>query len=201
MTETTLNITLSSGETTSISAVTLFRQRPLAEARYYAASAAKALGASGPMLGVMGTPNMGFAAELGALTLLSGFAAVIARNAATEHTKKAKECYLEAQASAQMFAIRAVKWIDRPDPSQWLAEGESEDQLMDMSNMTKEEKKEFVAQHGLEHLWGMSDRINVKIPVRYTHDGGEFILVESSEGPQHIRWSSVARFRKVEIAN
>jgi hypothetical protein len=120
-----MRIMLSSGTWIHVDKVKLYATAKVTEIATLQAQAAKALGPSGGMVGVFGSPSIALAGEAAALSLVSGFLASVAQKQGVETLRKAQRLYQDMlMRSGRFFDVQGISGITLPKPGAWFADHE-----------------------------------------------------------------------------
>ncbi|MER9170894.1 hypothetical protein NKI12_26780 [Mesorhizobium australicum] len=120
-----MRIMLSSGTWIHVDRIKLYDAAKVTEIATLQAQAAKALGPSGGMVGVFGSPSVTLAAEAATLSLISGFIASVTQKQGVEALRKAQGLYQEMlMRSGRFFDVQCISGIRLPKPGAWFADHE-----------------------------------------------------------------------------
>lgn len=190
-------ITLASGRSIKIQRIQLVDEVPLMEAAQIRAEAHKALG-SGGGLGVLGSPLSGaFYLEVAAVGLLSKMLAGSGQKAAADLLGKSNDRMAAAMQTARMFKTSEIRALQSAEPAHWVGMGDKRPQKHDLSAMSEGQKSAFFVEHGIPYQAG--GKVQVNVPARFVHPGGDFVLIESDDMQQYIRWSAVESYQLAKL--
>jgi hypothetical protein len=121
---------LSSGAWIEIEQVKLYDSRRVGEISSLRARAAKALGGSGHIVGVVGAPSWTLAAEATALSLVTGFLQGAIQKQAAEALRRAQVLYEDLlERSGRYFEMATVRKIRVPHPLAWSATADGQEHI------------------------------------------------------------------------
>jgi hypothetical protein len=173
---------LTSGQTIKIRKIQLFEEERVNEISLLRAKAMKGLGGVSTGIGFWGSPSwaLGGAAALG---IVEGFLSNAARKQALELIQIAIVKANEMALLSQYFDPSDVINSESPYPQTWHA---SSDSIVHTANMGWGERSALLS----KYQKAKSDIVDGKItvPLRYVHDGDDFVNIETDVGRMSIRW-------------
>lgn len=190
-------VTMSSGKCIVLRKIRLYKEVNIISVAKLRSDASRILGPNGMMVGAIGTPSFGLAAEAAAISFVSGILAQAAKNNAINLLKNAQKLYLKLKSDGLLFDVEKIYNISEPNLGLWSAFSGEEVQEVDTSIMSKDEKDEFCNKYNIKLGWGDSHIVDAKMPIKYIHDGDEFVYGVSDDGNVCIRWSMVESYKLI----
>lgn len=194
-------VILASGQSLRLRKILLYDEDAVTEIVTLRAQAAKGLGSSGLGLGVIGAPSLGFAAEVGAMALLSGMLANAAQKVALEQLKAAQSKYEALHSQSEYFEAIAIKNAHVPNPSTWYAHQGLTQKRFDLGKMSRSQIDIFLKENNRTKRDLEGWTVLVDIPKRYVHNGDEFLNVMTDVGVMSIKWNHVAAYFPAQQGN
>lgn len=185
---------LTSGQSLKCAGIVLYPEADVIEIADLRSKAAQSLGATGAGLGVIGAPNLQFAATALAVGFLNKMAANAAQKAGLDALGAANSKQLALRRKGRVFGPGAIEDLDVPDPSAWWALGEMEERRVLVNLMSGSERSQFLARHGKTRHDIVGGFVTINERPRYIHAPGEFVKVVTEVGEMLIRWAAVAAF-------
>ncbi len=186
--------TMVSGQKLRLHKIRLFDEPSMIEVMKLRAQAAQVLGSSAGMIGVFGTPSLTLAAEAVALGFVSGILNQVAKKAALENLKKAQSVVDRMRNSFVLFDTEEIENLEMPSPGTWCAVKGTRSQTVNINEIPKDEADEFCRVHNIKRGWGDPTEHTVSVPLRYVHDGDDFVFAITDEGGVSFRWSQVESY-------
>jgi hypothetical protein len=184
---------LSSGQTLKIHGVTLYPTEIIAVIGGLRAEAASKMGGVSSGIGFIGSPTWAIGAGA-ALGILEGMASDVAR-------KSGIKMYAEADRQAEalysqglLFRMRDIDRSDRPLPASWSATALVDDYI-NIGSASRKQREALLTHHKQTEVDIVDGYL---LPIKrqrlFSHNGDEFLNVDTDFGLINICWSSVVGY-------
>lgn len=177
---------LSSGQTLKVSGIMLYPSDDLAEVSQLKSKAAVKLGGVSTGIGFIGSPTWAVGAGV-ALGFLERIASDAAQKAGLELLARAERAMNAILLRGVVFPCSDIERIEQPNPNMWSIQYTPavlpEHKPVDLNAMSRRERSIY--------LTGEQGASAGNHPMTYSHNGDDFISVETEFGIANIRWSGV----------
>jgi hypothetical protein len=184
---------LASGQTLKIHGVTLYPTESIAILSGLRSEAASKMGGISTGIGFLGSPTwaIGAGAVLG---VLEGMASNAARKNGLKMFAEADRQTDALYAQGLLFRMRDVANSDRPLPASWSSTTLVDD-YQSIGPLSRKQRDAVLSQNKLTEADLVDGHLMpVKRTRLYSHNGDEFLSVDTEFGLINIRWSSVVGY-------
>ena len=184
---------LASGQTFKIHGVTLYPTESIAIISGLKAEAASKMGGVSTGIGFIGSPTwaIGAGAVLG---VLEGMASDAARKSGLKMLAEADRQTDALYAQGLLFRMRDVTSSDKPQPALWLATALVDD-YQSIGHLPRKQRDAVLSQNRRTEADLVDGHLMpIKRQRLYSHNGDEFLAVDTDFGLINIRWSSVVGY-------
>lgn len=184
---------LSSGQTLKIHGVTLYPTDSIAAISGLRSEAAAKMGGVSTGIGFLGSPTwaIGAGAVLG---VLEGMASDAARKNGLRMFAEADRQTNALYAQGLLFRMRDVANSDRPLPGSWSSNALVDD-YESIAPLSRKQQEAVLSQNRLTQADLVDGHLMpIKRQRLYSHNGDEFLAVDTDFGLINIRWSSVVGY-------
>jgi hypothetical protein len=171
-----VQLVLLSGQILKVRGIELYPAEELAKIAAMRAEAMQKLGGVSTGVGFIGSPGWVIGASA-ALGFLESALSDSIKKAALRQLAQAEELSATARSLGQLFQIKSIKQIERPNPGSWTAH-------------TVESKRVL---HKVT-LFGKENYRDIDITTTFVHNGDDFLGVETENSFVNVRWSSVVGY-------
>lgn len=187
---------LTSGQSVHIDEIALYDELAMKEILGLRAQAAAAFAKAGApaSMGVLGVPSLAFAAEAGALMLVSGLIGKANFQSGLQLSNAAQQKFMELSSAPKWFVVTSIRNMASPYPASWFAEDGSHEELISLVQLNRDEREDFLKRYGKTKTDIWDNHIRVRMPVRYVHNADEFVGVRSEGHLMNVRWPQVASY-------
>ncbi|WP_144441425.1 hypothetical protein [Bradyrhizobium sp. CCGE-LA001] len=184
---------LSSGQSLKIYGVTLYPTEAIAVISGLRSEAASKMGGVSTGIGFIGSPTWAIGAGA-ALGFLESVASDAARKNGLKMFAEADRQTDALLAQGLLFRMKDVTNSDRPLPASWSSTALVDD-LQTIAPLSLKQQADVLSQNGLTRAELVDGHLMpIKRQRLYSHNGDEFLAVDTEFGLINIRWSSVVGY-------
>lgn len=148
-------------------------------------------------IGFWGSPGW----VLGGVALLSAYESIVSNSRTKKGIAKLKEASKSFELLREKgiyFGVSKIDNINKPNPAEWNAIGETTELSLEWGNMGGLQKRWLieVEKVSLSEESGGTALVTRRAP--YIHNGEEFLWVKSEDGPCALRWEAVETYQLIE---
>ncbi len=183
---------LASGQTLKVKGLMLYPSEALARIVNIRAEAAGKLGGISTGIGFLGSPGWAIGAGA-ALGILEGIASGVAKKEGLRLLGTAETLAEETLARGLLFKVEHVEKLDRPFPGAWSAKAIVDDPI-NLSTLSRRQRADLLTHHKKTEADVMQEVVAVSAEKPFSHNGDDFITVDTEFGLINVRWSSVVGY-------
>jgi hypothetical protein len=183
---------LASGQILKVIGVMLYPTAALGQIANMRAEAAGKLGGVSSGIGFIGSPGWAIGAGA-ALGILQGITSGAAKKEGSRMLSAAEILAEQTLARGLLFRVEHIEKLDRPFPGVWSAK-ESADVQINLEPLARRQRADTLTQYRKTENDVVHGMLTVKTETPFSHNGDDFLTVDTEFGLINIRWSAVVGY-------